>query len=94
MIHVHNGMPQRALSEAVFFSFDHHSIPWSNGLELHLICSKRFPYLPNPIVLDLGPEGAPDSASVHYRGTVLRMADELWMYYWVSWSPKMSSLVI
>ena len=82
MITLENGMPRRPLKEAVFFAFDNHSIPWTTGVELHLISSKPYPFLGNPIVLDRGPEGAPDSGQVHYRGTTLRVGEDLWMYYW------------
>ena len=64
----------------VLFPFDDHGLPFRQGLRLHLVGFKT-PVDRTRIVVPLGPPGAPDSKRVIYYGTVLRVGDELWMWY-------------
>ena len=73
--------PERAPSDhLVLFPFDDYSIPFQHGVRLHLV-----PYKSGVdrtrIVIPPSPPGAPDCARVIYYGTVLRVGDELWMWY-------------
>ena len=77
---IHNGGPALSHDEVVLFPFDDHSLPFQNGVELHLI-SHNTPCGRTKIVLGLGKEGAPDSRQVVYYGSVHRVGDELWMWY-------------
>ena len=70
----------RSLDEIVLFSFDDFAIPLQRGVELQLNCH-RATCGRTCIVLPTGPEGAPDSEHVAYYGTVIRIGDELWMWY-------------
>jgi hypothetical protein len=64
----------------VFFPFDDHSIPFTDGLRLNMIAGKK-PGQRNPIVLQTGDPGAPDSSVVRYYGTVIRIGEMLHMWY-------------
>ncbi len=77
---IHNGGPQQQLSELVLFPFDDHSIPFQNGVELHLI-GHNTPCGRTKIVLGLGEEGAPDDSHVVYYGTVHQVGNEFYMWY-------------
>ena len=66
--------------ELVLFPFDDYSLPFQNGLRLHLH-PHRSPVDRTKIVVPLGASGTPDSMRVIYYGTVLRVGDELWMWY-------------
>ena len=77
---VHNGSSQNSLKELTLFPFDEHSLPFQNGVELHL-AGHRSPAGKTRIVLSPGQEGAPDCKAVMYYGTVLQVGDELWMWY-------------
>ncbi len=77
---IQNGGPQQHLSELVLFPFDDHSIPFQNGVELHLI-GHNTPCGRTKIVLGPGEEGAPDDSHVVYYGTVHQVGDELYMWY-------------
>lgn len=77
---IHNGGPSLSLQEIVLFPFDDYSIPFQNGVELHL-AAHQTPCGRTRIVLGLGDEGAPDSKHVVYYGSVHRVGDELWMWY-------------
>ena len=66
MIEVLNGVPNPRVEEAVLFSFDDVSIPFTAGLRRHLIGSKQRGSQP-PWLYRLGPPGSPDDS----RTTVL-----------------------
>jgi hypothetical protein len=80
MIQVYHSPSSAPLHEAVLFPFDDHAIPFVDNLRLHLIPGKK-PGQKNPIVLPAGQPGEPDSAVVRYYGTVIRVGDELRMWY-------------
>ena len=69
-IEVLNGVSGGRVKEAVFFPFDHRSVPFSHGLRLLLMAGKK-PGKSNPIVLRRGKPGEPDDASVRFYGTVI-----------------------
>ena len=69
-----------SLEEIILFPFDDHAIPLQRGVQLRLN-SHRATCGRTRIVLETGPPGAPDSEHVAYYGTVIRMGDELWMWY-------------
>lgn len=77
---IYNGGPYLSHPEIVLFPFDDHSLPFQNGVELHLN-SHSTPCGRTKIVLGLGNEGDPDSRQVVYYGSVHRVGDELWMWY-------------
>ena len=79
-IEVKNGTVNPQVKEAVLFPFDDQSIPFSEGLRLHLVSGKT-PGKPNPIVVSRGKPGAPDDEAVRFYGTVIPFADELRMWY-------------
>ena len=64
--------------EIVLFPFDDHSIPFWHGLRMQLLGrgGRR-----QDIVVSPGPPGSPDNKNVVYYGTVIRVGDELWMWY-------------
>jgi len=68
------------VQEAVLFSFDDQSIPFSSGLKLDLLMGKK-PGHANPIVVRQGQPGEPDSERVRYYGTVIEVGEELRMWY-------------
>ena len=77
---IQSSASRRGLDEIVLFRFDDHAFPSQRGVELQLnshcaTCGRTC------IVLPTGPEGAPDSEHVTYYGTVIRIGDELWMWY-------------
>ena len=77
---IHNGGPNVSRDEIVLFPFDDHSIPFQNGVRLHLN-GYATPVGRTRIVLRPGPPGAPDCERVVYYGTVHRVGEELWMWY-------------
>ncbi len=77
---IQSGASQRSLAEIALFPFDDHAIPLQRGVELRLF-SHRATCGRTRVVLPPGPAGAPDSAHVAYYGTVIRVGDELWMWY-------------
>lgn len=77
---VQNGVPPARVKEAVLFPFDDYSIPFSWGLRLELLMGKK-PGRANPIVLQRGEPGSPDSVRARYYGTVIQVGDELRMWY-------------
>ena len=79
-IEVLNGVSGGRVKEAVFFPFDHRSVPFSHGLRLLLMAGKK-PGKSNPIVLRRGKPGEPDDASVRFYGTVIPIGNELHMWY-------------
>ena len=77
---IRSSASRRSLHEIVLFPFDDLAIPLQRGVELQLN-SHRAACGRTRIVLSNGPAGAPDSEHVAYYGTVIRMGDELWMWY-------------
>lgn len=72
------GEDRGAAREAVLFPFDNHSVPFRHGLQLELISANRD--AANPILKRGGPND-PDGDSMSYYGTVLKVGDELRMWY-------------
>src|SRR5688572_19717809 len=64
-----------AAAETVLFPFDDHSIPWTYGLSYNLVQGRR-----RGIVLRPG-ESGPDSQHIINHGSILRIGDELRMWY-------------
>ncbi|MCC6485453.1 MAG: hypothetical protein IT209_11455 [Armatimonadetes bacterium] len=77
---VRNGGPVTSSKEVTLFAFDDYSIPFHRGLKLDLVRHLRR-IGTTRIVLECGPQGAPDSERLTYYGTVLGVGQELWMYY-------------
>ncbi len=77
---IQSSASSRSLGEIVLFPFDDHAIPLQRGVQLHLN-SHRATCGRTRIVLAPGPVGAPDSEHVAYYGTVVRVDDQLWMWY-------------
>tara|TARA_B100001964_G_C14242022_1_gene605492 strand:- start:715 stop:2193 length:1479 start_codon:yes stop_codon:yes gene_type:complete len=68
------------LDQLTLFPFDDHALPFQKGVELELkqhraSCGKT------EIVLQCGARGAHDSEHIAYYGTVIRVGDELRMWY-------------
>lgn len=80
MITIENGSPSRSMNEAVLFSFDNYTMPFTSGLRLQLVPGKT-PGRKNPIVVPIGEPGAPDDKVVRFYGTVIPIGDELRMWY-------------
>ena len=79
MIEVQNGLPHPRVSEAVLFPFDRASIPFTSGLRLHMVSAKARGR--EAVVVQPGPEGAPDDMRVRFYGAVIPFGDELRMWY-------------
>ena len=77
---VENGGPSVDLKEAVLFPFDARSIQLRYLLQPGLIPATN-PYSPHNHVLDCGGPEAPDHLDVKFYGTVIRIGDELRMWY-------------
>jgi hypothetical protein len=73
-----NGGLERSLEEVVLFPYDNYSIPLIYGLELGLIPGEK--HKENPIIR-MGKPGKPDSKAVAYYGTVIKVGDQLRMWY-------------
>ena len=80
MITVNNGTADSATTEAVIFPFDDVTVPFTAGLRMNLLAGKS-PGVKNPIVLENGPAGTPDDASVRFYGTIIPIDGELRMWY-------------
>ena len=80
MIIVNNGTADSATTEAVIFPFDDVTVPFTAGLRMNLLAGKS-PGVKNPIVLENGPAGTPDDASVRFYGTIIPIDGELRMWY-------------
>ena len=76
---INNGGPAGSLDSIVLFPFDDHSIPFQHGVKLTLE-GKQAGHGNKPVV-PLGEPPAHDSEWIAYYGTVLRIDDELWMWY-------------
>ncbi len=68
---------ENSVSEATLFPFDSGAIPWRHGVQLALVRAER----DDTPALTLGAPGSPDSGRISYYGTVLRVGDELRMWY-------------
>ncbi len=77
---VKNGGPDVPLDEAVLFPFDKWSMPLRYRLK-HGLVSATNPYRPHERVLLSGDPQDPDGLGMHYYGTVIRIGDELRMWY-------------
>ncbi len=75
---VENGGRERSQEEAVLFAFDDYSIPLVYGLQPGLIAGKK--HAKNPVVR-MGNPGEVDAKAVSYYGTVIRIGDQLRMWY-------------
>jgi len=74
-------LPPSPVDELVLFSFDDVAFPFQRGVKLVLHGYPRDGDDVAPHALHAGRPGDPDSESVAYYGTVIRVGDELWMYY-------------
>lgn len=77
---ISNGGPDVSHKSIVLFPFDDNSIPFQRGVKLHLN-GKRRSESSRKIVVPLGDEGEHDSVWIAYYGTVVRVGNELWMWY-------------
>ena len=77
---ISNGGPDVSHDSLVLFPFDDHSVPFQRLVKLHLN-GKRRTANTTQVVVPLGEEGAHDSVWIAYYGTVVRVGDELWMWY-------------
>ena len=75
---VKNGGPRLSLEEAVLFAFDDASQPLTYRLRRGLIQASKHPKSP---VVTTGQPGDPDSRVVAYYGSVVRVGDQLRMWY-------------
>lgn len=64
--------------EKVLFSFDDHSLPWRDNLQLNLVAGEKHPE--NPVVR-CGPPGSPDFGHAILYGTVLHDGAKFRMWY-------------
>ncbi len=64
--------------EVVLFPFDHDAIPFRSGLQLSLVSGHK--YKGNPVVRR-GEAGSPDSIAAAFYGTVIRIGNQLRMWY-------------
>ena len=67
--------------EAVLFPFDNYSVPFRHGLQVELVTANRD--AANPVIKRGGADD-PDGESMSYYGTVLRVGDELRLWYLAS----------
>ena len=77
---IENGGPLTDLDEAVLFPFDSRTIPLRYLLQPGLVPATN-PYKPHPKVLEPGGPEAPDHVDIKFYGTVIRIGDELRMWY-------------
>ena len=77
---VDNGGPNVQVDEAVLFPFDDRSIPFRYRLEVGLVAQTN-PYKPHQIVLGKGGPEDPDGLNIQFYGTVIRVGNELRMWY-------------
>ena len=76
---INNGGPVGSIDSIVLFPFDDQSIPFQHGVKLTLK-GKQAGHGNKPVV-PLGEPPAHDSEWIAYYGSVLRIDDELWMWY-------------
>ena len=77
---VKNGGPDINLDEAVLFPFDKWSMPFRYRVRYGLVSATN-PYKPHEKILHSGDPKSPDGLGTHYYGTVIRVGDELRMWY-------------
>ena len=77
---IKNGGEQMSTDRIVLFPFDDFSLPFQNGVRLHLVPYET-PVDRTRIVVPQGPAGAPDSRRIFNVGGVHRVGDELWLWY-------------
>ena len=77
---VKNGGPDMDLNEAVLFPFDKWSMPFRYRVRYGLVSATN-PYKPHEKILHSGDSKSPDGLGTHYYGTVIRVGDELRMWY-------------
>jgi len=77
---IHNGNSESHLEKITLFPFDDYAVPFQWGIQLHLVSYQSINKKPK-IVLYPGKDGEHDSGHVAYYGTVIRVGDELWMWY-------------
>ena len=78
MITVDSSAPNPNVHEAVLFPFDNHTFPFVYYLKLGLVPGRKHPL--NPVVR-LGEPGSTDCQYINFYGTVLRIENELRMWY-------------
>jgi hypothetical protein len=76
MITVHTGPAAPRVPEAVLFPFDEFAVPFRRGMRLELQSCTR-----EGVVIAPGPPGTVDTLRIQYYGTVIRIGDELRMWY-------------
>ena len=74
------GPPGLDLDEIVLFPFDEYSMPLRYRLQVGIVAANN-PYKPHQRVLEKGGPQDPDGLGLHYYGTVIRVGDELRMWY-------------
>ena len=77
---VKNSGPDISLDEAVLFPFDKWSMPMRYRLRYGMVTATN-PYKLHGKVLLSGDRQSPDGLGMHYYGTVIRVGDELRMWY-------------
>lgn len=76
LFEVRTGLSAVKVPEAVLFPFDEYCVPFKRSMKVELQSPAR-----EGIVVAPGPAGSPDSCHIQYYGTVLRVGDELRMWY-------------
>ena len=74
------GGPPSGLQEIVLFPFDDLTVPLRYRLQVGLVSSSN-PHLPHRRVLEKGQPGTPDGRNLQFYGSVIRVGDELKMWY-------------
>ena len=77
---IKNSGPDISLDEAVLFPFDKWSMPMRYRLRYGMVTATN-PYKLHGKVLLSGDRQSPDGLGMHYYGTVIRVGDELRMWY-------------
>ena len=75
------GDAQTGSKEIVLFPFDDYAIPFQHGVRLELNSYKKSVDKKSNIVVGLGESGAPDDTAATAYGTVRRVGEELWLWY-------------
>lgn len=77
---IKNSSEHVSTDRIVLFPFDDYSVPFRNGVRLHLVPYKT-PVDRTRIVVSQGSPGSPDCKRVYNPPSVCRVGDELWMWY-------------
>lgn len=72
--------------EVVLFGFDRHAFPFQSGVQTHLLSGQG-----STSVVPAGPPVSHDE-SIRFYGTVLKVADEYWLWYWGEYGPLVERL--